>query len=81
MLKGPPVTGVCSFCEQEVTGHPVMAGRRDLILTGGGAEPLRAHYLARNRASSSARTGNLADAEREIHLPDEVEVSARWNEN
>lgn len=49
MLKGPSVTGVCAFCEQEVTGHPVMAGRSDLILTGGNAgDPLRAHYLARN---------------------------------
>jgi hypothetical protein len=60
MLKGPPVTGVCSFCEEEVTGHPVMAGRSDLILTGGSAgDPLRAHYIARNHASSekdSART-------------------------
>ncbi len=59
MLKGPPVTGVCSFCEQEVTGHPVMAGRSDLILTGGSAgDPLRAHYLARNQTGErdSART-------------------------
>jgi hypothetical protein len=55
MLKGLPVTGVCSFCEQEVTGHPVMAGRSDLILTGGSAgDPLRAHYLARNAKGSSA---------------------------
>lgn len=70
MLKGPPVTGVCSFCEQEVTGHPVMAGRRDLILTGGGAgEPLRAHYLARN--PSSKKDSARADAEPRIHLPDE----------
>ena len=55
MLKGPkPVTGVCSFCEQEVTGQPIMAGRSDLVLTGGGSagDPVRAHYLARNHVPS-----------------------------
>lgn len=71
MLKGPPpVTGVCSFCEQEVTGHPVMPGRSDLVLTGGAAgEPLRAHYLARN-AQALGEKAAVGDRDKLAHAAD-----------